>query len=100
MPRRQPTRRTPAKGSAPPPSSRHRVWVIVAVLGVAAAAWALVGDWRKKAAARDVALAEELMAQGDLARAVGILEDMRQRGRDPVDRRIVLAVAYGKMNDP
>jgi tetratricopeptide (TPR) repeat protein len=100
MPRRTPSRQTSAKRDARPSSSPHRAWVIVAVVAFGAGTWAFVGERQKKTAARDVAWAEDLMAHGDLARAVGVLEDMRQRGLDPPDRRIVLAVAYGKMNDP
>lgn len=39
------------------------------------------------------------MARGDPSQAASILEEMRRRGLDPVDRRVLLAVAYGKMND-
>jgi tetratricopeptide (TPR) repeat protein len=72
---------------------------VAAVLVLAGAGWGLLGYREKRVSVRELALAEDLMARGDPSQAVTVLEDMRRRGLDPVARRILLAVAYGKLND-
>jgi tetratricopeptide (TPR) repeat protein len=72
----------------------------VVAVGLVGAGWAFLRYSEKKTSARDLAVAEDLLARGDPSQAVVVLDDMYRRGLDPVERRIVLAVAYGKMNDP
>jgi tetratricopeptide (TPR) repeat protein len=98
--RRKSSRRAPGNPRpAAAPSARPRVLVVVIAVGLVGAGWAFLRDSEKKAAARDLAAAEDLLAR-DPSQAAALLEDMERRGLDPVERRIVLAVAYGKMNDP
>jgi tetratricopeptide (TPR) repeat protein len=94
MPRRAQESRRRSGGPA------RRLWIAAVALGLVGVGWALQERSRARDAAREVALAEDAMARGDLAEAVRILEEMPRRGLDPLERRIVLAVAYGKANDP
>src|SRR5262245_6933301 len=81
------------------PSARKRALIVAGALGLAGAGWELLRYSEKRTSARELALAEDLMARGDPSQAASILEEMGRRGLDPADRRILLAVAYGKLND-